>query len=591
VNVKIWVCYKAVGIFITLALFMSLSSSAQRKKKGGEDAQASGIKLREAEFYFTEGEKFFILEDYAKALLYYQRTLEITPENATVHYKVAEVLAQSNKQEDLLRASLSIENALKLEKKNKYFYLLAANIYNSMTAFDKSAAVYETMVKEVKGTEEYLYELAAVYQYANKYDDAIKTYNRAESLLGVNEVSSIQKLRLYLELNKTKEAIAEGEKLIQTFPGEERLVMGFAEVLSQKGLRSEGIKYLENFISENAEAGNAKMLLAGLYRDNNQEAKARPLLLSLFDDQSIDLNSKLIIIGSYNTELNQSKAQNISEPEKQSFVLSLFEKLAKSNPENPNIHILGGDLFLSTGKNRDAKNEYIKAIASGDVNFEVWENLLYLETQLEQFDDAIKHAEQALELFPNQSMVHYFNGFAYLRKRQYTEAIYPLEQAKRLSSSNPKLVGELNGMLGDAYNATKAYDKSDKAYEEALAFNPNNDEVLNNYSYYLALRKMSLEKAEKMSALLAKNNPDNPTFLDTHAWVLYCRQKFKEARKIIERAVVTGNANATHFEHYGDILYQLGDVTGAVQQWEKARGLNANSEILNKKIANRKIYE
>ena len=588
---KIWVCYKAVGIFITLALFMSLSSSAQRKKKGGEDAQASGIKLREAEFYFTEGEKFFILEDYAKALLYYQRTLEITPENATVHYKVAEVLAQSNKQEDLLRASLSIENALKLEKKNKYFYLLAANIYNSMTAFDKSAAVYETMVKEVKGTEEYLYELAAVYQYANKYDDAIKTYNRAESLLGVNEVSSIQKLRLYLELNKTKEAIAEGEKLIQTFPGEERLVMGFAEVLSQKGLRSEGIKYLETFISENAEAGNAKMLLAGLYRDNNQEAKARPLLLSLFDDQSIDLNSKLIIIGSYNTELNQSKAQNISEPEKQSFVLSLFEKLAKSNPENPNIHILGGDLFLSTGKNRDAKNEYIKAIASGDVNFEVWENLLYLETQLEQFDDAIKHAEQALELFPNQSMVHYFNGFAYLRKRQYTEAIYPLEQAKRLSSSNPKLVGELNGMLGDAYNATKAYDKSDKAYEEALAFNPNNDEVLNNYSYYLALRKMSLEKAEKMSALLAKNNPDNPTFLDTHAWVLYCRQKYKEARKIIERAVVTGNANATHFEHYGDILYQLGDVTGAVQQWEKARGLNANSEILNKKIANRKIYE
>ena len=140
-------------------------------------------------------------------------------------------------------------------------------------------------------------------------------------------------------------------------------------------------------------------------------------------------------------------------------------------------------------------------------------------------------------------------------------------------------------------NATKLYEKSDKAYDEALLLNPNNFGALNNYSYYLAVRKANLEKAEKMSAQLTKSNPENPTFLDTHAWVLYAREKFKEAKKVIERAISTGNANATHFEHYGDILFKLGDVNGAVQQWEKARGMNANSEVLNKKIANRKMYE
>jgi tetratricopeptide (TPR) repeat protein len=140
------------------------SAEGQRKKKSTDDAQASGIRLREAEFYFTEGEKFFILEDYSKALLYYQRTLEITPDNATVHYKIAEVLAQSSRQEDLLKASISIENALRLERKNKYFYLLAANIYNGMAAFGKAATTYETMIREVDGSEEYLYDLAAVYQ-------------------------------------------------------------------------------------------------------------------------------------------------------------------------------------------------------------------------------------------------------------------------------------------------------------------------------------------------------------------------------------------------------------------------------------------
>lgn len=573
-----------------LAICSSQPALAQKRKKNSDDSPR-GIRLREAEFYFTEGEKFFILEDYAKALLYYQRSLEINPENATVHYKVAEVLSRSNKQDDLIRASISIENALQLDKTNKYFYLLAGTIYNSLARFDKAAQVYESMIREIKGTEEYLYELAAVYQYGNKQEEAIKTYNRAEEIFGVNEISSVQKLRLYLEAGKSKEAFAEGEKLVNAFPDEERYIMAFAEVLSQKGLRSEAIQYLEKFVTANAQAGNARMLLAGFYRDTNQEQKARPILLNLFEDNAVDLQGKLIVLGAYNAELNQNRSKNITDPDKESFAISLFEKLTAAYPENSNVHIVGGDLYLSAGKNREAQQEYLKATELGDVSFEVWENLLLLETQLEQWDNVIKHAEQALEIFPNQSMVHYFNGFAHMRKHLFKNAIASFEQAKKLSASNPALVSEINGFLGDSYNATKDYAKSDKAYEEALSFNPNNEVVLNNYSYFLALRKENLDKAEKMSATLVKNNPENPTFLDTQAWVLYLKQKYKEAKRVIEKAISTGKANATHFEHYGDILYQLGDIDGAVKQWEKARGMNAKSEILNKKIANRKIYE
>ena len=587
---KTLTAYTAILIAV-LVLTAPFVVSAQRKKKEAGDVYATGLKLREAEFYFTEGEKFFILEDYAKALLYYQRALEITPDNATIHYKIAEVLSRNNKQEDLLKASFSIENALKLEKKNKYFYVLAANIYGGLTKFDKAAWAYETLLQEVPGTEEYLYELAAVYQYANKFDEAIKTYNRAENALGISEISSVQKMRILIEQGKVKEGIAEGEKLINAFPGEERYVMAFAEILSQKGYRNDAIKYLERFTQENKEAGNAQMLLAGMYRDNNQEEKARPLLLTLFDDSAIELSSKIIILASYNAELNQNKVKKISDVEKENFALALFEKLNSQHAGQPNVHVIGGDLYLAMGKSREAVKQYTMAIESTEVNYEVWQNLLYLEIELEQFDDVIKHADQALELFPNQGMLHYFHGFAHLRRRHYEEAIVSLEQAKRLAQSDSNFMSDISNLLGDAYNSTKAYDKSDKAYDESLAFNPNNNTALNNYSYYLALRKTNLEKAEKMSSLLTKNNPDNPTFLDTYAWVLYTREKFKEAKKVIERAIETGNANATHFEHYGDILFKLGDVNGAVQQWQKARGMNANSEILNKKIANRKMYE
>jgi tetratricopeptide (TPR) repeat protein len=582
--------HKALIFFVIAVLVLPICAYPQKKKKGSEDSP-HGLRMREAEFYFTEGEKFFILEDYAKALLYYQRSLEISPENATIHYKIAEVLSRSNKQDDLIKASVSIDNALRFEKKNKYFYVLAAGIYNSLAKFEKAALAYETMISEVKGTEEYLYELAAIYQYANKQDEAIKVYQRAESVFGVNEISSIQKVRLYLEAGKMKEGLAEGEKLMNSAPDEPRYVMAFTELLSQKGLRDQAIQYLEKFVINNPLEGNSKMLLAGFYRDTRQEEKARPILLELFDDPEVDLSSKVIVLGAYNTELHQNRTKNIPDTDKEAFAIRLFEKLLAGDPGNTTVHIIGGDLYLSTGNNRESLNQYLKAVDTGEVSFEVWQNLLYLETKLEQWESAIRHAETALEIYPNQGMLHYFHGFASMRNRAFPEAIASFEQAKKLSASDEALNSEINGMLGDSYYATKDYAKSDKAYEEALTHNPDNAIVLNNYSFHLAMRKENLDKAEKMSAALVKNNPDNPTFLDTHAWVLYVRQKYKDAKRIIERAISTGKANASHFEHYGDILYQLGEVDNAVKQWERARGMNAKSETLNKKIANRKIYE
>lgn len=566
-------------------------TSAQRKKKTSESPIPS-VKLREAEFYFTEGEKYFILEDYAKALIYYQKALEINPENATVHYKVAEVLSSSEKQEDLAKASLSIEQALVFEHKNKYFYLLATRIYSNLTRFDKAAQVYETMLHEVGGTEEYLYELAVIYQYANKPEEAIKVYNRAEAYFGINENTALQKQRIYFDLGKNEEAFKEGEKLIKAFPDEEQFMVGFAEILSQYGFKEKAIPLLEKFISENTVAPNASMLLAGLYRDTNRENQARELLRDVFNNPEVDLSSKLIVLGTYNAEINKNKERKQTDPEKEKFVLELYSKLEKDYPGHPNVLVIGGDLYLSLGRNGEAQQHYLKAVDAGATNFEVWQNLLYLELRLEQYENVVKHAERALEYFPNQAMIHYFNGLAYLRTRKYKDAILSMEQAKKLSSSNPAMVGEINGLLGDAYNSTKEYDKSDKAYDEALALNPNNDAVLNNYSYFLAIRKANLEKAEKMSALLIKNNPENATYLDTYAWVLYTREKYKDAKKVIEKAVNSGMASATHVEHYGDILFKLGEVERAVQQWEKAKSmLSSSNETLNKKIANRKIYE
>src|SRR5690606_6040277 len=147
----------------------------------------------------------------------------------------------------------------------------------------------------------------------------IRAYQRAEDALGVSEVSSVQKQRIYLDQGKIKEAVAEGEKLIAAFPGDEGVLMGFTEVLSQQGLKNEAIRYLEAFAAENHDAVNTRMLLAAFYRENNQEMKARPILLALFGHPDVDVNSKLLILEAYRAELAIARSQQRTDEEKFSF--------------------------------------------------------------------------------------------------------------------------------------------------------------------------------------------------------------------------------------------------------------------------------
>jgi tetratricopeptide (TPR) repeat protein len=578
-------------LFVVGTLLVNVDSRAQRgRQKKSDETQSADGKLREAEFFFTEGEKYYILEDYTKALLYFQRAAEINPKSAAVNFKIAEILAKGTKPEDLIQASQAIDAALKLERKNKYYYLLAANIYGSLNQFEKAEQTIETMMKEVSGTEEYLYELAAFYLYDKKPDKAIDVYNRAEQVLGVSEVSSLQKQKIYLEQGKTEDAIKEGEKLIEAFPDDERYVMEMAEMLAQGKMGARAISYMENYIRQNPDASQAKLLLASLYRENGEEQRSRTLIDELFDDPQIEAGSKILVLGTYNVVLTRQASKGHVDQSLQSYVQSLIDKLKKNYPADPDVYSASGDINTTLSNNSQAQTDYLKAIQLGATNFEAWQNLLVLESTLNQFDSLIAHTESGLELFPNQALMYYFNGYAHMRKHHWREASVSLEQAKRLSASNQALVAEINGMLGDIYNGTHEYAKSDMAYEQALAFNPNNDVILNNYSYYLALRKENLERAEKMSQQLVKDNPRNTSYLDTYAWVLFMREKYKEARKVMEEAIETGEHSATLFEHYGDILFKLGDTDAAVTQWQKAKSMDGDNEAIDKKIANRRLY-
>src|SRR5690606_7922703 len=165
-----------------------------------------------------------------------------------------------------------------------------------------------------------------------------------------------------------------------------------------------------------------------------------------------------------------------------------------------------------------------------------------------------------------------------------------LEFGKKLTAGVPELETQFNLQLGDAYNSLKQYEKSNKAYEAVLETDPSNVHVLNNYSYFLSVRNQDLPKAREMAEKLVKIAPEESTYLDTYAWVLYKMKDYETAKTYLEKALQT-TQDGTVIEHYGDVLFQLGNKEEALAQWQKAKKAGGASDLIDKKIRDKKLYE
>lgn len=73
-------------------------------------------------------------------------------------------------------------------------------------------------------------------------------------------------------------------------------------------------------------------------------------------------------------------------------------------------------------------------------------------------------------------------------------------------------------------------------YDRILEYDPYNLMVLNNYAYHLATHKGDLQKAEKMSAITIREEPQNPVYLDTYGWILHLQGQDELALFYLNRA-------------------------------------------------------
>jgi len=572
---KILYLLRSIWLGCAFLLLVASSGVAQKNKASREER-----KVREATYYFTEGVKYDILEDYEKALALFEKSLESDSDNAAAHYKIASILSRQGVLDDAL---VHANQAIELNPDNKYYYLTKAEILTQQSNFEGAAQVYETMIDRLDKTDDYLFDLAALYLYQQNFDQSIEAYNRIEQKYGLLPQVVVAKQRIYLQQNKLEQAIAEGERLIEAMPGESDYVIALAEIYISNGKDQEAIPYLEELLEIAPDSPEAELLLAKIYQNQGDDAEAKKHMGAAFTNPNLNLKLKLELVAKY--------IQELPDPETEQLLITLTDNILESHPEEAEAYILKGDFMNAIDSARQARNYYLQSLRYDETNFDVWQNMLTIEFQtLQETDSVVKHSEQALELFPNQAIVYFYNGAAHSALQNYNEAAYSLDQARRLSN-NQELSLYCNIYLGDVYNGLEQYEKSEEAYEAVLKADPSNDYVLNNYSYFLALRQEKLPYAKQLSTRLLELNPDNANYLDTHGWVLYMLGEYKQARKYIERALEQGAGSGEVVEHYGDILFKLGEVDEAVQQWMKAKGMDDASELIDKKIADRKLYE
>jgi len=584
---------------LSLVLLGTGPGYSQGKRKKDKKAQteesnkssapaAQNISARDkevSEMIFVEGMKFMMLEDYPKALEQFQRAYVMNPTNAGLNYKLAETIMLLGRANEAIPFA---QLAVQAEDKNPYYHLLLAQLYTGQQRYEEATKTLIKLTKEIPNTEQYLFNLADLYLAQNKYEDALKTYDRIEKQYGFVEELSYKKQQIYLRQNNLDKALKEGEMLISSDPSEIRYLLAQAEMLANNKRPEEAINLLNQALKSDQSNAQAHLLLADLHRQKGETADSEKHLKMAFTFPGLDIDTKVKILVEYIRQFPVPPAT--PDPALQGLTLELSELTIKAHPQEAKAYAVSGDVKALTQKREAARTNYLQAVKLDKSHYKIWQQIVFIDAELNQPDSLLNHTEKALEFFPNQAMMWFYNGTAYLLKKNPTKAIKSLEYGKRLAASEPEMQTQFNLQLGDTYQSLKDYPKSDAAYESVLVADPDNAHVLNNYSYYLSLRNQNLTKAKSMAERLVKANPKDATYLDTYAWVLYKLKDYTGARKNLEEAI-TLKKDADILEHYGDVLYQLGEKEAAVQQWQKAKQTGKASELIDKKIKDKKLYE
>lgn len=573
-------------IYISLVIFILIFSSINQVY-GQFLSKNSNKQLNEADLVnlnrsFINANKEKIIGNIEEAVKLFLKCIEIDKNNDASYYELAQIYAANGNIHEALKF---VKNAVAITPNNEWYQLLYAEILEIGYNYKEAAKVYENLIKLYPENIGYYLDCAAMNIYANEINKALKIYEEIEKKIGITEDVSLQKVEIFLRIKKCTKAINELENLIVINPYEIKYYGQLAKLYIDNKENTKAIEMYKKIQFLAPENPNIHFLLADYYRTAGKKDSSFYELKLAFENADVNIDTKIKVLFSFLTVIKTD-----SLLKQQAF--DLAEIMSKIHNDEAKTFALYGDLLYNDNKLDEARQKYRKAIELDNEKFLVWQQLLIINTELNDITSLLYDSDTALTLFPNQPIVYFFNGTAKLRSGKYEETIEITKAGLNITFDNPTLISQLYANLGEAYYRIKKNNASDSAYDQSLNFDPNNIYVLNNYSYYLSLRNENLDKAEQLSYKANLIESNNSSFQDTYGWIMYKKGNLDEAQKWIIKAMENGGEKSPVInEHLGDTLFKLGKTEDALKFWQKAKSVGSENEILDKKIINKKLYE
>ena len=574
---------------------------------------ASSPERRKARYYYLEGARNQAVGNMPEALEYYRKAYSIDPsyEEASASYGLMRLMAKA----DSLQTGKGILKSMELLRPYVYAYptdLFEARTYaflaSRLDTVSEAVRVFERIDSLMPGNTVNLIQLSDAYMSSQQPEKALATLERFETSEGKSPQLSLKKMSFMLSTGDTLAAVREADELIASNPREPsfHLLKGHLyEVIGDNDSTLAAYLSAERVSPDN---GATKIALADYYKNIGDSVAYDNKVYEALLSEDFELEDKLGLLSEYlQTLLDQKNDTSRGD--------HLFSVLREQYPHEPKVLDLAARYSGAKGDFTDAEEQMGYAIDLDPGNMEYWGQLMRFQLADDRAGEAMKTYHNALDhITPSEALKLMYASAATQAKEfkeaesTYADLIHGVNPALPLTDSiadnsirtslnydDLTKVSSLYNMLGDMYYSAGELDKTFRAYDNSLLFYSSNPMTLNNYAYFLTESGGDLDKAEDMSRRAIEQAPDNDTYLDTYAWVLFKKKDYKEAleyqRKALEKAKEAGtDDNAEFYSHLGDILFMNHEPEEALENWKKALELDPDDEFLKKKVTHKTFF-
>lgn len=528
--------------------------------------------------------------------------LEINPNASEALYELGKIETSFSMHSDSVTVASGDEmllRAYQLEPSNPFFCRTLAQRWIRIGKFDRAAYLFENLVKNHPNSED-LGVLLGIYEHIPDFPAALHALERFESIEGADENTVLERFRILLKMGRTADAFGAVERLSEEHPEELRYRVLLGDLYMQNGYKEKALAIYGDVQTSDPDNALVRLAMLQYYIEERDTLRFETEMRAAMADPKIENSHKISLLRAYSQVL--LRGNTAISP------LQMLEyyRLALAIPqETSELGELCAAFVESSKLPSDSVHIALDAILRDQPeHMQARLQMLSLLVSQNRTDDIVKLCHDGRVYHPEELVYGYYQAIALLQKDVEDEALTILEESKQMLAPADscedyelEMGANIYQFLGDLYFERHDKELCFEAYAYSLQYNPENLVVLNNYAYYLAQEGQDLDSALSMSKKTIDAEPDNTTYLDTYAWVLYCKKQYTQARIYIEQMFRKMNeeelespSSATLYDHAGDIYYKCGNRNKARDYWQKAAVLADDAELLKKIKAKLRRY-